>query len=522
MSGRFSLIRRLDLIGRRRSTQRPTTENLLIDSGASIMPAFSPELLSFSIARVFAIATAGREASLTVAQPKQIGTRVRGTKPAEPFAGFSGLWAIVVAAGILYGSLIPFEFTTPRLQLSDLFRFAHLTWQPGALEDHLTNLLIYVPLGAVVVWTRGLARRGIGIRLVCAGGIGMLLSLLAETLQVGIAGRVSSWTDVVLNSLGCCAGALLGAMLEPAARRTLLHVRSRMALAPMQTIAAALGLALVAWSLAPYDFVHSTGGLYAAFHRAEWDVLSFQAATADTEWTPITAMVAGASWFGLLGYFAALAGRESHRHRVAALLLALQGVLIFAIVIEVMQLFTQSHVFSVPEFILHGVAGLIGAWVAMFIVDGPTLSVRRNPFKMAVPTSMLVVALLAQVVFLLAPSLTKAASAWPAVHLAGVGRLPFEGLWRGSMSLAAMEIASLTLQCGLLALTIAVLLRREGWSRPWLPVGVFVIVITLLAEAIRATAAPTGLDLTSPILALVAAIAVARVYPAFRRLVIPE
>jgi hypothetical protein len=204
------------------------------------------------------------------------------------------------------------------------------------------------------------------------------------------------------------------------------------------------------------------------------------------------------------------------------LLFALQGVLILAIVIEVMQLFTQSHVFSVPEIILHGVAGLIGAWVAMFIVNGPAESAWRNPFKVAVPTSMVVVALLAQVVFLLAPPLTKAASAWPAVRLAGIGCLPFEGLWRGSMSLAAMEIASLTLQYGLLVLTIAVLLRREGWSRPWLPVGVFVIVMTLLAEAIRATAAPAGLDLTSPILALVAAAAVARVYPAIRPLVVPK
>ena len=44
----------------------------------------------------------------------------------------------------------------------------------------------------------------------------------------------------------------------------------------------------------------------------------------------------------------------------------------------------------------------------------------------------------------------------------------------------------------------------------------------MFAEAIRATAAPAGLDLTSPILALVAAVAVAHVYPALRPLVIPE
>ena len=75
-------------------------------------------------------------------------------------------------------------------------------------SDISTNLLAYLPLGYALALRLGLPRRRLRA-LVFATTVGFAFSLLLESLQQLVPGRVASNLDVVLNTLGVLAGALL-------------------------------------------------------------------------------------------------------------------------------------------------------------------------------------------------------------------------------------------------------------------------------------------------------------------------
>lgn len=76
----------------------------------------------------------------------------------------------------------------------------------GAQNINLVgNVLMFVPVGALVAW---LSRRA---RVLAAAGVGLLFSLAIELTQLGL-GRVGDIDDLILNT----AGALLGGLLAVA------------------------------------------------------------------------------------------------------------------------------------------------------------------------------------------------------------------------------------------------------------------------------------------------------------------
>ena len=435
--------------------------------------------------------------------------------------GISGLWAVGLALGVLYGSLIPLRFVQGCFGSSDLFGLLSLTWRASTLEDYVTNLLIYIPLGMALVWARKVARLSMVTRLAAVVAIGTLVSTAAEMLQTGIAIRVASWTDVLLNVAGTACGAMLGLVLDQAARRAVPALRSRIAASPLTTIATVLGLGLFLFSLAPFDFVTSSPQLHAAFNRAQWGHFNLtDGLSKAAPWSTIIGKVSVAAWFALLGYFAALAKREMGHRPVIALASALKHVFVLVVLIEIMQVFTRSHVFALADITLHGAAALVGAWAAAFVIDAPIRSGWRLRPELVMPTKLLALAGICQIVALAMPSLIKAGFSQSMLNLSGVARLPFESLWRGSMAGAAMDVASTVLQYGVLALTFAIVLRRARLPYAWLIVGGCVTLFALVLAAIQSAAPTTGLDLTAPILALLATAVVARGYPALRPIVI--
>ncbi|HNQ23599.1 MAG TPA: VanZ family protein [Phycisphaerae bacterium] len=130
--------------------------------------------------------------------------------------GVSPWWSAAYALALAYGSLLPFRFDTARLGVGLLLPGSGLRWAPTTLEDVLTNVAAYVPLGLLVAL--GLThRRHWALTGVLAVTIAALTSVAVETVQGAIPLRVSSWTDVVLN----LAGSLLGVVLAPFARGVL-------------------------------------------------------------------------------------------------------------------------------------------------------------------------------------------------------------------------------------------------------------------------------------------------------------
>lgn len=126
--------------------------------------------------------------------------------------------ALLCLAGVVYGSLLPFQFKLPNLQpgvtLADRL-IAGPRWVGTPLDDLVTNLLLYMP-GAMLLrlglWRRG---RGLAMQILLPTGLAFAVSYGLETGQIFLpSSRVSSMNDVLLNGAGGLAGGLLAVRLH--------------------------------------------------------------------------------------------------------------------------------------------------------------------------------------------------------------------------------------------------------------------------------------------------------------------
>lgn len=117
--------------------------------------------------------------------------------------------AWVYAALIVYASLSPFSGWKQPMALS-LFGLGHLPWpRYWTSFDVVSNLLGYMPLGALAVGALVRSGRRATLAFGVAVLAGALLSFLMESLQNWLQQRVPSSLDWVLNTAGTLAGALV-------------------------------------------------------------------------------------------------------------------------------------------------------------------------------------------------------------------------------------------------------------------------------------------------------------------------
>lgn len=117
------------------------------------------------------------------------------------------LWVIMYAMLIVYGSLYPFGDW--RMPPENLVAFLVAPWPRYVTRtDIATNILAYLPLGYLLAAVLRRRVGGLGA-VMLATETGALLSLVMETLQMFVPGRVSSNLDILTNGAGALAGALL-------------------------------------------------------------------------------------------------------------------------------------------------------------------------------------------------------------------------------------------------------------------------------------------------------------------------
>lgn len=121
----------------------------------------------------------------------------------------SPILAAAYALLIVYGSLYPFGDWLPA---EGMLAFLTAPWPRYIIRsDIIANILIYLPMGL-------LAARALRYRLrpgtaaVAATALCLLLSLVMESLQTLLPGRVSSLLDLLLNGFGGLGGALLAGL----------------------------------------------------------------------------------------------------------------------------------------------------------------------------------------------------------------------------------------------------------------------------------------------------------------------
>lgn len=130
---------------------------------------------------------------------------------ARPFS--RARWpALIYAVLIAYGSLYPFLGWHGPLDAA--LDFVGAPWSRHvSRSDIITNILVYLPLGALIA--RALRYRlNPWLAFLAAALLGALLSFAMESLQAYLPGRVSSRLDWLLNSLGTLLGALGAALIQ--------------------------------------------------------------------------------------------------------------------------------------------------------------------------------------------------------------------------------------------------------------------------------------------------------------------
>ena len=410
----------------------------------------------------------------------------------------SPLWALVIMFGVMYGSLLPLAIDWRALAsgLVSLHALADLRWAPASLEDLLTNIAVYLPVGAALMLAGRRRLAYSGTRLLGIVLLGGLWSLLAELVQTAIALRVASWTDVCLNTLGT----LLGACVAPVAWRmlqlALFQLRRGLRCRPFRLLAVLLTAGLLLACLAPFDVITTTSELHAAFHRAQWHVV------------PLTGLADAGElvmlgWFGLWGYVACLALREAGWRPERALVAAGCQGFAWVGVIEVAHLFLRSHVFELSDVFWRAVVIAMASAVAAGMTIERRRSVREPGRAGSLPRRVLPSSLLMGLVLLqvLAVAVTPA-------RAATVAPVPFESAWRMPMALAAVQLASVALRYAVLALLIGRVLQQARW--PFVRTLTWsAVLLAAVFEAARAGgAAGLSLDWTHPLLATLAVVLV--------------
>lgn len=286
---------------------------------------------------------------------------VRPVRAARPRRSPAFAFFCTYAAFVAYATLLPFQFFTDPDSIRSKTHL--INWDPRylttgdetPLTDLVANVLFFIPVGFIGVHGQRPRRPGILILRSAAAGFG--LSLLVEIAQLFTPSRNPATSDVLTNTLG----AALGAGLAVFVRIQLEHAVLRRALAwtrrePLLPVLVAFALLVGIASLVPFDLGLSVSQLRSALRRAEFDP-----------------RVPLGNWAGEIPrmlQFTVLAGVAWHVSRrlfqggrLLRLAICAAALGVFAVGLEVAQLFIRSHACSAVD----AIAGLWGATVGVAV-----------------------------------------------------------------------------------------------------------------------------------------------------------
>jgi VanZ family protein len=170
---------------------------------------------------------------------------------------------IAVAALIVYGSLYPFNFKPDAIEGGVVQAIRELSWARAGRGDRISNVLLYLPLGfCLFLWLNSRFKHHASIPI--AALTGTALSLSIEIAQVYVPGRVSSLTDLTLNSAGTVLGAAGGLIWNMLSR--LMHHPAHIEKSTADPGAVVLILLWLASRFVPFVPQLDLGKLKAALH----------------------------------------------------------------------------------------------------------------------------------------------------------------------------------------------------------------------------------------------------------------
>ncbi len=401
---------------------------------------------------------------------------------------------------ILYGSWIPFDFSMHAARADG--RFAGLIWHAPTLEDAITNVVIYVPLGLFFTlrwWLADTRRRWAGLISLL---MGLMVSGLAETVQLWIRSRVGSYTDMTFNLVGVILGVILARPAWWGWKRMFGPRGGNSAGNPMRVFYALLLTMTVVSQWAPFDVAIFPGGFQRAIASAQWSVTDSWRLLSSGSVEHDMMKFGSVFLFVLLGIFGVLAARSQGRSFVRSVVGTGFRLVLWAGVLELGQMFISSHTCDVLDFLMEGVGGIAGALVGRGVVDYMMKFRPANGDR--VVHALWIAALVVQIGVVVGMAMPVEGLvrmfSWRAIQW-----MPFHSHFQQPFGLAIGRIASSLTAYAVLALLAMLVIGRSRsvWT------GVVALVLTvgvvIFSEGIQAFSVSRHADMTEPVLALLAA-----------------
>ena len=280
-------------------------------------------------------------------------------------------WAAIVwGLFVVYGTCLPFDFSGDLSSIADAARLLLRDMgQLYSLPDVVSNVLLFVPWGALLAARALLGGRSRAGGLTAATFAGLSLSVGVEILQLVQPQRTPSILDVFNNTAGAFCGGLLGVLIvrrlwRPSAAAIARSVAAR----PLACIALVAVAMIVLAGMQPFNVSLDVGDLKASVQSARvvpfGDAVRGSGATYPW-WKCLKDLLAWA----LVGGAVALAAWERIRRSTPAFAAAVVGGGAVAILIEIGQLVMPPRGTDATTvlFALFGsAAGALMAWTLGF------------------------------------------------------------------------------------------------------------------------------------------------------------
>ncbi len=290
-------------------------------------------------------------------------------------------------------------------------------WVPQShatsLDDIVTNLLVYVPVG--IAFRLLVRRRGrAGWRDMALGfGLSVALSFVTEVLQQSMPARSSNLTDVYVNAIGALAGCLLAPRTQRAIRGVHAAVFSQLRCRPWTVLAGAS----VVWA--------------AVLMTVPWD-LTCSAIEVDFARPFDLADVTRFATFGLVGFALTGALAKNAEDRLRTIRKVASRIILLAILLEAAQVLVRSHACGVFDVVVAIAGGLAGCATVLLLIHTGIIRAehvharRSGPPLLTGPWRVLAVIVLILTVIGVAGARIGGASIGPARGL-DICWVPFQG-----------------------------------------------------------------------------------------------
>ena len=274
--------------------------------------------------------------------------------------------AVLSAAALIYGSLLPFQFGS--LSVSEAWRALEDLWAAGltsySSQDVAINVLVAVPLAYSLMGALLLRCRGNWAMLaatVATLGICFVVSLGVECGQFWLDSRVSSLRDIAAQVLGSVIGSMMWLLAGPALTDRLDEfIQSREPAKRVSWLLHAYPIGLLIWSLLPFDFVTSLDEIAQKYVRGQIEVVPFTYQF-PTMFDLVYGNVVQTVLYVPIGIWSVTAWvrrKSAFRNTWSALAICIAGVT----TLELLQLLVKGRYTSSRDILLGTLGAALGIW----------------------------------------------------------------------------------------------------------------------------------------------------------------